>query len=125
MLLYVIVLGFITRLGAFRFSDRVRVKETHTGMCCADRIIKKGKKYVIATKPGRFLKLNYISLSPRDVQLLKKLYSNGELDFDEVTIMHTMPLAPFMFYAVLMTFVIRSDLITFLRVVAVQSRHIF
>jgi len=121
----VLLVNFVVQLGSFRFNDRISISRLAPGMRCAERIARRGRKYVKCTEQCNFLKLNYDSLSQKDVNFLKKLQAEGKLGFDEITVKHTMPIAPFMFLAVIITLLIRSDIVTFLRVVSTRLKYIF
>ncbi|QLJ53368.1 MAG: hypothetical protein Sv326_1193 [Candidatus Fermentimicrarchaeum limneticum] len=114
--LFLLAITFITNLASFRFNDKIRVPDVKKGMCCVERISRKGRFYEKTLTPhNRILKLNYESLTQDDVDRLKRMNKNGQLRFDELTIQQTIPFAPLLFFGVLLTIVLRGDVLTHLK----------
>jgi len=121
--LLVLVVGFITSLGSFRFNDRIRIMNLKPGLCCAERIVRKGKFYTTSASHEKadLLNLNYENLTSDDIRKLELLYREGKLKSDELVIKQTIPFAPFLFMGVLLTILVRGDVITYSRIIL--SRH--
>ena len=110
-------LEFITRLSSFRFNERVRINDLKAGMCCADRITRKGKHYVLSHSESKSLHLNYDDLKEADIRKLLLMHKKGRLKFAELVVRQTVPFAPFLFLGVLLTILIRGDIITYSKMV--------
>ncbi|MEM3555711.1 MAG: hypothetical protein QXF56_03280 [Candidatus Micrarchaeia archaeon] len=114
-IVFVIALAFITNLASFRFNERVKITHLKPNMCCVDRIARKGRFYERVAAAGSALKLNYDALTEDDIKKLKEMSRKGKLKFDEIIIRQTIPFAPFLFLGVLLTLVLKGDVITYLK----------
>lgn len=119
---FILLIPFITNLGSFRFNDRVKLTRLKPGMCCAERIVRKGRFYERSSTAKRgILKMNYESLTADDIERLKRLSKQGKVRFDELVIRHTIPFAPLLFLGVLLTILLKGDIITHLILLASSS----
>jgi len=114
--LLILAINFIMGLSSFRFNERVRIMNLKPGMCCSERIIQKGRFYITSAtskEAAKYLNINYENLTNSDVEKLKKLYKVHKLKFNELTMRQTMPFAPFLFLGVLLTILVRGDIVTY------------
>jgi len=111
-----VLLNFITNLGSFRFNERIKITELKPGMHCAEKIVRRGKLYVVSAPPtneAEYLNINYENLTNDDIKKLRLLRSKDRLKCPELTVRQTLPFAPFLFMGVLLTILIRGDIITY------------
>jgi Flp pilus assembly protein protease CpaA len=114
----VFILGFITNLGSFRFSERVKIMDLKPGMYCTEKITKKGKFYAKSSlNEAEILNFDYENLTYKDIKKLHTAYRTGRLKFEYLTIGQTLPFAPFLFLGTLLTLLIRGDLTTYLKLI--------
>jgi hypothetical protein len=115
-ILFVVVVNFITNLGSFRFTERVKIVNLKPRACCTEKIIRKEGSYTKSSTSGKIeevLKLNYEDLTDADIKKLNLLHKRGRLKFKELTIRQTIPFAPFLLLGVLLTILIRGDVIAY------------
>jgi prepilin signal peptidase PulO-like enzyme (type II secretory pathway) len=114
-----ILVAIITNLGSFRFNERVGISNLRPGMCCVEKVLKKGRFYIKSATSRRAtesLNLSYENLNDNDIKKLNELHKTGKLKFRELAIKQTMPFAPYLFLGVLLTILIRGDIITYLKI---------
>ncbi|NYZ78837.1 hypothetical protein H0N99_01685 [Candidatus Micrarchaeota archaeon] len=117
-ILFVGVVNFITSLGSFRFSERIKIMNLKSSAYCAEKIVRRGEFYEASLAPKedeQLLDLNYENLTDKDIKKLNLLYKNCKLKCDELTIRQTIPFAPFLFLGVLLTLLIRGDVVAYSR----------
>jgi len=71
-------------------------------------------------EPRRCLDLSYEHLAEADIKKLNTLCKKNKLKFSNISVKQTMPFAPFLFVGVLLTFLIRGDVITYLKLLVLS-----
>jgi len=118
-LVFAIALAFITNLASFRFNERVKIAHLKPNMCCVERVARKGGFYVRVATAKKPLKLNYDGLTVDDIKKLKQMSREGKLKFDELVVKQTIPFAPFLFLGVLLTIILKGDVITYIKLLVI------
>jgi len=120
------VLNFLSFFIDFSFTYPVKIKDIKPGMTLGERLIKQKDKYV--KKPFRLLTPVDLLTSLKDsfsqsqqnltdstVKELKDLHEKNKLGFDTLDITKKMPLAPFMFFGVLLTYFLQGSLFYYIQ----------
>jgi prepilin signal peptidase PulO-like enzyme (type II secretory pathway) len=101
----------ITNIGAESFHKEVSIKNLKPGMLLAEKIIKKGKKYEKEKNQGLFnLKKGFIEEQAEGITAedIKKINKTG---IKKIKIKQTIPFAPFMFLGVLLTLIVKGNIL--------------
>jgi len=111
LFVFLILFRLIINLGADSFNKEISIKNLKPGMVLAESIIKKGKKYEKKKKKGIWsIKDTFIEELPEginkeDIKKLKKT------KIKIIKIKQTLPFAPFMFLAVLLTIIVKGNIL--------------
>lgn len=123
LVVFYIGFSFINNLGFFMFTERVKFDQLKPGMVPIEMIVKREKYEKIRFSGaernvgGSFLfEHGEGGLSEGDLKKIKVAYAEKKLDFDNLVVMQTLPFAPFMFFGVLLTLLLKGDLFTVGRV---------
>jgi len=117
-ILFAVAFNFITELGIFRFTERIRINDLKAGMCCVEKVTRKAGLYGKTSEGGKLmLDLSYESLTDGDIKKLRKLNDTGKLKFEELTIWQTIPFAPILFLGALLTLIIHGDIVALLKLI--------
>jgi hypothetical protein len=122
-----ICLRFVLLVSNFSFVRSVRIKELTPGMFLEDDVVEIGGKYA-RVSGGSFLSRVFNSsgnsiieshrLTEEDVKKLKKLRAENKIKFDTVDVVKTTVFAPFIFLAVLLTYLLQGSLLYFIAQIA-------
>jgi len=126
---FVVLRYFVLNLGFRAFSKPVDVEKLEQGMCLAEDIVdEKGELKKKSSVSLSFLQSifesaqerksilsDYTCISEDDVEMLKRLHSEGRLKAHEVLIFEKMSFAIFMFAGVLITLASSGDMIVGIR----------
>lgn len=104
-------------------TTKVRIQDLKQGMIPAEHITKKGYN-VRLQKQWNFRKTGkkdffYIptpdGLKQKEIWEIQRVHHNGRLHFDHLSIQQKIPFAPFMFMGVLMTIIMQTNFIAFVK----------
>jgi hypothetical protein len=119
---------YLIALGYNVFSYEIFLEDLSEGMLLAEDIVKKGKKY----EKVRHIHMSFIGalmidrqkdsildslpdgLTNDEIKEIKKLHSRGALKSHKIRIYKIFPFAPFMFLGVLITLLLKGNVIDFL-----------
>jgi len=113
--LFLSIFRSVINLGVNSFSKEVSIKNLKPGMLLAERIVKKGKKYVKKKNQSLFnLEKGFIEeeaegLTEEDIKKIKKT------NIKKIKIKQTIPFAPFIFLGVLLTLIAKGNILILVR----------
>ncbi|MBW2963910.1 prepilin peptidase [Candidatus Woesearchaeota archaeon] len=103
------------------FTTKVRIQDLKTGMIPAEHITKKGHSVKLdkiwnLRKTGKkdfFYIPTPDGLKEKEIWEIQRAHYNGRLHFDFLSIQQKMPFAPFMFLGAILTVIMRTNFISF------------
>jgi preflagellin peptidase FlaK len=120
LLSFIILRYFIVYIGYFAYTKLIKINDLKPGMIPAEGIIKAGEddyrkiKLIYHSFIEMILNMSSDGITKENIDNLKKLYSEGKLNFDYVLIHSFVPFAIFLFFGYLITIVIKSNFIYFM-----------
>ncbi len=131
---YIIIRYFVIDLGFQGFTKTVKIKDLKPEMCLAEGICKTGNKEAEYEKKrimflstiqamsergkAKFIhETSFDGLTRKDVGKIKKLRKDGKILFDEIMIHTTTPFAFFLFIGILLTILLQTNFITYIKTI--------
>lgn len=116
----------IKNLDDFSLTKNVRIEDLEPGVSLAEDITKKKGEYIKqqTTLVNPFTLLRYAKnklfssfsgkLTEKDIKKIQKLQAEKKINFKEIRIKKTIPFAPFIFSGVLLTYIVKGNIMLYL-----------
>ncbi len=123
---YLILRYFILGLSFNYFVKQIYIENLKPGMMLAQKIIKKGKSYVLEDafftnlfeglkkQKGKEIVLGIKTLTNKEVKFIQNAHSQGKIKQHNIKVQEFVSFALFLFVGVLLTLLFRGDIINFL-----------
>lgn len=127
-IVFIFLRYFIINLGFFLFSRPVYIEDLKEGMAASENVFKDSGRYRIQknvpisfvsgmlenSKDNRLFKSASSGLTSQEIKEVQELHSSGKIKEHSIMVSESLPFAPFMFLGVILSILIKGNLLFYL-----------